>query len=230
MKKIVLGLVGLVAVAILGVLVMAMMQPDHIHMERTVQIAATAADMAPFAEDLKKVNEWSPWVGKDPNAAQSYTENTTGVGATYSWKGNDEVGEGNMAVKSAVPGKVVHHLTFIAPFQAEADAAIAWEEAGDGVSVVWTYDDPAPTFMSKVMTVFVDMDTMLGPDYEKGLQNLKPLVESAAAERMAAEKAAAEAAAAVPPNGGDVEGGEGVEGSEGAEPDEGAGEDDEAEE
>ncbi len=196
MKKIALGILALIAVAVLAVLGLASTKPDHIHVERTVEIAATAADMAPFAEDLRKVQMWSPWNEKDPTLVPTYSDPSTGVGATYSWKGNDQVGEGSMTTTSSVPGKVVHHLHFIAPFEGQADATIAYEEAGDGLTVVWSYDDPAALFMTKVMTVFVDMDDMLGPDYEKGLKKLKPLVEAAAAERMAAEKAAADKAAA----------------------------------
>jgi hypothetical protein len=197
MKKAILGLVAVIVVLVVGVVAAAMMQPDKIHLERQITIAdATAADMAPFAEDLKKVNEWSPWVGMDPNAAMTYSEKTSGVGASYSWKGNDQVGEGKMEVTTSEPGKVVHHLTFVAPFEGQADATIAYEEKDGGVVVTWSYDDPAPIFMTKVMSVFMSMESMLGPEYEKGLQSLKPLVEAAAAARVAAEKAAAEKAAA----------------------------------
>jgi hypothetical protein len=207
MKKIVLGLLGLIAAVILAVLGMATTQPDHIHLERSVAIAAASADVAPFAEDLELVNEWSPWDEKDPNLERSYSESTSGVGAWYAWKGNADVGSGKMTVTTSEPGKVVHHLEFIEPFAGVADSTITWSEGGDGVTATWAFDQEAD-FPTKVMTVFMNMEDMIGPDYDKGLAMLKPLAEKAAQERMAAEKAAAEQAAAAeqPAEGEDVGG------------------------
>ena len=47
---------------------------------------------------------------------------------------------------------------------------------GDGTKVNWTMTGPSP-YVSKVMTVFVSMDRMIGKDFEKGLNNLKTAAE-----------------------------------------------------
>jgi hypothetical protein len=104
------------------------------------------------------------------------------------------VGKGRMDLTLQEHGKVTHHLTFIEPFAAEADAHILWEVEGDGLEVTWTYDADND-FMGKVMSLFLDMDELLGPDYEQGLENLKGNVEKDAQTRIAKEKRAAERAA-----------------------------------
>ena len=195
MKKVILGILGVVVLGVGGIAVAASMQPDDIHVERSITISASAADVAPFAEDLQKVNEWSPWEEKDPNVDKKYSEETNVVGATYEWKGNEEVGHGIQTIKSIEPGKVVHELEFFEPFPGKADATISYAVEGSDVKVTWALDQPAD-FPLKVMTTFTSMDDMLGPDFEKGLGMLKPLVETAAKERIAAEKKAEDEATA----------------------------------
>ncbi len=195
MKKLALGLVVVIAVLILGVLGMASTQPDQIHLDRSITVAAAAVDMAPFASDLRRVNTWSPWVGIDPDAQTQYSENSAGVGAWYSWSGNNEVGEGKMSITVAEPSRVVHHLEFLRPFESQADATMSWAAEGDDLTITWAFDQAAD-FPMKVMGVFMSMEDMLGPEYEKGLAMLEPLIEEAATTRLAAEKAAAEVAAA----------------------------------
>lgn len=195
MKKILITVLGVAAVGVVGMLGAAAMQPDSVHVERQVVVNASAVDMAPFASDLKKVNEWSPWEEKDPNAKKAYSPETTGVGAWYTWEGNDELGKGKQTIKSDEPGKVVHTLEFFEPFAGVADATIAYAEKDGKTTVTWGFDQQAD-FGFKLMLVFSDMDAMLGPDFEKGLSMLKPRVEKAAADRIAAEeKKKAEAAA-----------------------------------
>jgi hypothetical protein len=195
MKKIILALLALIVVALLAVVALASGKPDIVHVERSVTASATAADVALYADDLTKVNEWSPWEKRDPNLKKGYSDVTHGVGAWYSWEGNEDVGSGKQTVTVSEPGKVVHRLEFFEPFAGEADATLSWREDGDGVAITWAYDQDAD-FGTKVMTVFMDMDDMLGPDFAEGLSMLKPLVESAANERVAAENAARAAAEA----------------------------------
>jgi hypothetical protein len=205
MKKAALALAAIVALAVVGVLGMAMTAPDVITLERSITVAATTADIVPFATDLKNINAWSPWDEKDPNLIREYSDPSSGVGATYHWTGNDEVGEGTMTLTSITDGRAVMELHFLAPFDAKAEAVITWAAQGDGTNVTWGFNQKAD-LMTKVMTVFVSFEDMLGPDYELGLAKLKPLVEAAAIERVAAEKAAAQTAAAAAATAAEVQG------------------------
>ncbi len=191
MKKLIGLVFGLGALAVLGVGGAAAMQPDTIHVERSATFAATADDVWPHVSDAKLAHAWSPWNDKDPNATYTYTDKTSGVGSGYSWEGNEEVGTGSLTVLRQTENvEVVSALVFVAPWESEAEAGFQLQASGDSTKVTWTYDQDAD-FGTKVMGLFMDMDEMLGPDYEAGLAALGEVVEQAAADRIAAAKEAA---------------------------------------
>lgn len=194
MKKALLGIAAVLGLGVVGLAGAASMQEDHTHLERSITVAASAEDMSYFATDLKGFNEWSPWEGLDPDLKQEYSDPSGGVGATYKWSGNDDVGEGIMTVKTVEDAKVEHDLEFIKPFEGKAMATITWAPKGDQLEVTWAFDQDNG-FGSKMAMLFMDMEAMLGADYEKGLAQLKPVIEKAATERKARSEAEAEAKA-----------------------------------
>jgi uncharacterized protein YndB with AHSA1/START domain len=172
LKKILVGVVAVVGVAVVGVLIAAAARPDTIHVERSLTIAAAPAAIYPQIVDLKRFAAWSPWSELDPGQKMEFSDPPAGVGATYAWAGNDQVGVGSMKITSAEePKSVVMRLVFTAPWQSEADVGFYLAPDGGGTAVRWTYDQAAG-FGDKVFGVFMDMDAMLGPDYEKGLRSL----------------------------------------------------------
>ncbi len=198
MKKILLGILVVIVLIVLGVLGFAAMQPSEIHVERSTTVEASPAQVFPHVHDLRLFVEWSPWTGLDPAQTSEFSDPSTGVGAWYSWSGNDEVGVGKMTITEVEPpAKVVQELAFVAPWESTGMVSFLLEPAGEGTVVTWTFDEEAGLMM-KVMGLFMSMDEMLGGEYEKGLASLKQTVEAAAAEQRAAEEAAraAEAAAA----------------------------------
>jgi hypothetical protein len=171
-KKIALGVLAVLALFVVVVLVLAAFKPDRIHIERSLVMRGTPAEVFPHANDLRKFIEWMPWAELDPEQVIEFSEPAAGVGAWYTWKGNDDVGQGRMEVLAADPNKVVHKLEFIEPFASVADTSLVFEAVGDDqVEVTWAYDANAG-FGTKLMCVFMDLDKMLGPDFEKGLANL----------------------------------------------------------
>lgn len=115
----------------------------------------------------------------------------TGKGAWYTWSGNDDVGQGRMEVLEAVPNeKVVWDLQFIKPFEARNTTAITLAPDGDGTRVTWSMTG-TNGFVAKLFGVFIDMDAMVGADFDKGLLALESLSSEAAA---VAEMEAAQAA------------------------------------
>lgn len=195
-KRILLGLVGLVALAVGGIAVAAAMQPDTTHVERSILVAATPADVFPFDNNFDLWVTWNPWQKLDPNQVVTMSPVHEGVGAWYEWKGNDDVGHGKMTItESSPPGKVVEELRFIEPFESTATTSLTFVAEGDQTRVTWSFDQQQP-FMGKVACLFMDMESMLGGDFQRGLDQLKPLAEAAAQKRIEAEKAAAAAAAA----------------------------------
>lgn len=198
---------GVLAAALVGILAAGSMQPDTTHIERHTVVQAAPGDVFPYLNDLDKWMLWNPWKDMDPSQTTTFSENRVGVGAWYEWKG-EKVGAGRMTITGSTPDtKLTDSLVFTEPFQSEADVSFTLTPQGEGTKIVWGYDADN-NFMAKVMGLFMDMDKMLGGDFERGLTSLKPLVEAEATKRTEAEAAAkaqaeaeaAAAAAAADPN------------------------------
>ncbi|MNS90820.1 Polyketide cyclase / dehydrase and lipid transport [Janthinobacterium lividum] len=108
---------------------------------------------------------------------RTFTGPANGLGAQYAWQGNDKVGAGRMEItEAAQPERTVIKLDFLKPFESHNTTTFTMTPEGDGTKVNWTMTGPSP-YVSKVMTVFVSMDRMIGKDFEKGLNNLKAAAE-----------------------------------------------------
>lgn len=176
-KKILAGL----GVVILGVLAYAATLPNSFRVERSQTIAAPPEVVFDILADFRQGKDWSPWEKRDPQLKQTFTGPATGVGASYAWEGNDEVGKGKQTITVAEkPTKIVTDLHFIEPFEARNQAEYLITSNAGGSEVTWAISGPQP-FISKVMCVFMDMDAMIGKDFESGLLSLKTLAEKTAA-------------------------------------------------
>ncbi len=176
MKKVLLGGFGLLALALVGVLVAAMLKPDVTHVERSRVVRADAAEIMPHLTDMELWVKWSPWAELDPNVKWTFSDPASGVGAWYEWVGNDDVGRGKMEVVSVKDDAVGYALTFIEPFESEAGVTLTLEDHAEGTEVVWGMDSKNG-FASKLFMVFADFDAMIGADFERGLGNLAKVVE-----------------------------------------------------
>ncbi len=195
MNKVMAGVgvvVGLVVVGVGGLFVVAAGQPDVTHVERSLVMAATPADVMPALTDLKVFEEqWSPWADLDPNQTVTYSPSTVGAGAWYTWSGDENVGAGKMSITAVEAARVDTLVEFTAPFQSTAKGAWTVAAEGQGARVTWSFDSEND-LMAKAFGLFMDMDQMLGADFDKGLNKLKPIVEAAAVARVEAETRAAE--------------------------------------
>lgn len=146
--------------------------------ERSIDIAAPPDHVFGHLVDFRKWSAWSPWEGLDPNMNKTYGGAESGVGATYAWSGNRKVGEGRMEIVDVEePAHVDIALDFIKPFKASNRSAFWLAPSEGGTAVTWTMTGPV-TFLLRVIGLFRSMDKMVGPDYEKGLAQLKAVVES----------------------------------------------------
>ena len=175
MSKVLLVLVVLVGAAAAYVAT----RPDAYHVERSASIEAPAATVFAQIDDLSVWKEWSPWEKKDPTMKRTLSATTSGVGASYSWQGNKEVGKGKMTITDSKPGeKVVEKLEFIEPFQSQADITFTLApENATTTKVTWAMDGKH-NFISKAFSVVKPMDGMIGRDFEEGLANLKKVAEA----------------------------------------------------
>ncbi|MBP6773814.1 MAG: SRPBCC family protein [Gemmatimonadaceae bacterium] len=173
LKKILLILLVLV-IAVLGY---AATQPDSFAMERTISINAAPEKIFANVNDFHAWENWSPWAKLDPAMKTTYGGPASGVGATYEWTGNSDVGSGKMEITEATPStSVTIKLDFLTPIEAHNVTVFTMTPTSTGTDVSWKMSGPSP-YMTKVMTTFVSMDKMVGGDFERGLQQLKTLSE-----------------------------------------------------
>ena len=173
LKTILIVLVALIAL----VLIVAATRPDNFRVERSVVVAAPSEKIFPLIDILQNWRAWSPYERKDPAMQRTYSGAASGVGAAYAWKGNKEVGEGRMEiVESTPPSTVRFKLDFAVPFEAHNEAVFTLEPVAGGTRVGWAMTGASP-FMFKLMGLFVNMDTMIGRDFEAGLAALKAQAE-----------------------------------------------------
>ena len=161
---------------IVGVLIFAATKPDTFHFERSASISAPPDKIEPFLTNFHRWSAWSPWEKLDPSMKRSYSGADSGVGAVYAWEGNSDVGSGRMAITHATATQVDIDLDFVSPMATSNKTKFVLTPGAEGTTVVWSMDGPMP-YMSKLMTVFVSMESLLSKDFETGLANLKGAAE-----------------------------------------------------
>ncbi len=177
MLKIALIVVAILAVAVIGVLLMASTKPDTFRVTRATTIKAPPDNIYPLIADFHRWTAWSPYENKDPAMKRTYGGTPGAVGQTYAWAGDKNVGEGSMAVTEvAAPSKVALKLDFISPVEAHNTVVFSLMPQADGTMVTWDMQGPTP-FMGKIVHVFMNMDKMVGDDFEIGLAKLKAEAE-----------------------------------------------------
>jgi Polyketide cyclase / dehydrase and lipid transport len=170
-------IIVVVLVVVAAILGYAATRPDTFAVQRAVSIKAPPEKIFPLIDDFHRWPVWSPWEKMDPDMKRTYSGSAAGKGAAYAWQGNNKVGEGGMEIlDDPAPSKVVIKLDFIKPFEGHNVATFLLVPKGDVTDVTWTMDGPSP-FVAKLMGVFINMDKMIGSDFETGLANLKAAAE-----------------------------------------------------
>ena len=166
-----------IAVAVAVVFILAAAKPDMLNVKRSAIIEAAPEKIFSLIDDFHRWGTWSPYENKDPAMKRSFSGAASGKGAVYTWDGNNNVGSGRMEIlDSTVPAKIVIKLDFFKPFEGHNTAEFTMLPQGNVTAITWAMYGPA-SFMSRVMKVFINMDSMIGKDFETGLANLKKLTE-----------------------------------------------------
>jgi uncharacterized protein YndB with AHSA1/START domain len=178
LKKIKIAVV--VALGALGVLAAVIAsQPDELRVKRERTLAAPPAVVHAYVNDLRRWPEWSPWEKKDPKMQRTLSPVTAGPGATYAWAGDGNVGEGRMTITdSQAPERVVLRLEFVKPMQATNTVRFDLAPRGTGTHVTWAMRGQQG-FVAKAFCLFMDMDRMVGGDFEQGLAGLDAVTAAA---------------------------------------------------
>ena len=175
--RVVLGAVALIAVAAAAILVAAATRPDTFTVKRSIVVNAPPDWVFPLINHFQRWRDWSPWERKDPDMKRAFGPHASGKGAVYSWSGNQDVGQGKMEIVEAKsPSLVRLKLEFFKPFKAQNEVDFVLEQRGGGTEVTWTMRGQL-TLAQKVAHLFMDMDALVGKDFEQGLANLKARAE-----------------------------------------------------
>jgi hypothetical protein len=195
LKKLLLG----IAVLVVAFVAVVATRPSSYRVERSATFAAAPDIAFGYVNDFHRWAEWSPWGKLDPNQKTTFEGAAAGQGSIYGWSGNDQVGEGRMTVEESKPGELVRiKLEFLKPWQSTNATTFTFKPAAGGTTVTWAMDGHND-FMGKAASLFMDMDGMIGKDFEHGLASMKTLAEAEAkkrAEEEARKVAEAQAAAA----------------------------------
>lgn len=169
-----------VAIVILGFVIVVALQPTDFRIVRTGTISASPADVFPHVSDFHQWPAWSPWAKLDPTMTQTYEGPQAGVGASTAWNGNNQVGEGRMTIMESRPSELIRiKLEFKRPFQATNTAEFTFKPNGNQTAVEWSMIGQR-NFMFKAFGLFMNMDKLVGGDFEKGLASMKSVLEAGA--------------------------------------------------
>lgn len=152
---------------------------DTYTVERSTSIKARPELVYAHIADFHRWTAWSPWEDLDPDLQRTYTGSESGTGAIYTWSGNRKAGEGRMEITEASEAsKIQIALAFVKPFKSTSITTFELKQDGETTQVTWAMAGPK-TAILKVMGLFKSMDKMIGPDFEKGLESLRTVTESA---------------------------------------------------
>lgn len=180
-------MIRIVLIALAGIIAalvaIVALQPSAFRIARTATISAPPPAVFAQVNDFRNWQAWSPWEGIDPTMKRIYEGAPSGTGAVYSWAGNNQIGEGRMTIIESRPGDVIRiQLEFLKPFAATHSADFHFKPEGDNTLVTWSMSG-TNNFVAKGIGLFMNMDKMIGDQFEKGLAQLRKVVEATAPEK-----------------------------------------------
>ncbi|MBC8001968.1 MAG: SRPBCC family protein [Opitutaceae bacterium] len=169
-----------IAVLLIILLIVIATRPGEFKVARSATINTSPALVFAQVNELRKWEAWNPWGKLDPNMKLTYSGAASGVGASYAWVGNNEVGEGRATITEIRADELVQlKLEFFKPMAGVSTATFTLRPHGGHTEVTWAMDGKN-NFIAKAMCLVMSMDKMIGNQFEKGLADLKLVAEAAA--------------------------------------------------
>lgn len=174
-KKILLGVVLLLGL----VLIYAGVKPGDYFIKREIVLNRKADAIYPYLVSMKKADEWMPWKESDPQVKNTYSGPEEGVGATSSWESTGQMGTGKAEVIDAVLNeKVTTKISYTKPMEMNQISEFVLTPQGDSTKMEWNVKGHNNYLFRLIALVMcMDADKYVGSKFEKGLNNLKALVE-----------------------------------------------------
>jgi len=168
---IILGFIGLI-------LVIAAFTGKDYTIQREIVINKPDSTVYEYLRYLKNHKNFNAWFLKDPNMKESFKGTDGQIGFVYAYEGNKEVGAGEQELMSLAPNKSVGiELRFLKPFKTVSTTPFDLEALGlSQTKVKWTMNGQM-NYPINISLLFVNMDSFLGKDVQKSLENLKQNLE-----------------------------------------------------
>lgn len=175
MKKLIKILLWVLGIVVVSVVILSFIGPKSFKMSRSIYIKADKAKVWENVSFWEKQKAWSPWVEKEPTMTIKIEGTDGEVGSKYSWESKTQ-GNGNQIITASKPLEMrTAKMNFGMGMESFSDFIL--KDSAEGVQIEWTmYGENG--FLGRAMGVFMNMETMVGPDYEKGLDNLKKRCEA----------------------------------------------------
>jgi uncharacterized protein YndB with AHSA1/START domain len=180
MRKIILISLGVVLLIVVGVVGVIAMQPAEYRVTRSTVVDVPPDQLFRQVNDFRQWEEWTPWAALDPDAKVSFEGAESGEGAVFRWSGNAEIGEGSMTIlESQPPERILIKFDMVRPFPDTSTTEFTFQPQGKGTAVSWSmYGEN--NFAEKAACLFMDLDSILGSQFEQGLARMKSAAEQSA--------------------------------------------------
>lgn len=172
LKKVLIGL----AVSVVGVIAAALLKSPDFRVERSITIDAPPEAVFVWFNSHKKFNEFNPWLKMDPDAKVEYAGPETGVGAISTWDGK-LTGKGKATITESKPNELVRlRMDWQEPMEGVSTVDYLFKTEGGKTTVTWAMYGSNDGLLTKVVSLFMDCESMCGPEFEKGLADVAKLV------------------------------------------------------
>src|ERR1043166_1640667 len=167
-KKILIGFVALIVI----LLAVIATRPAEFRVVRSATLAASPAALFEQVNDHHKFTVWNPFLKLDPNVKNTYSGPEAGVGAVCSWDGNRDIGAGSSTILESEPGELVRmRMDWKRPMEGTSMVNFTFKPEGDKTVVTWAMYGKNG-FMGKLVSLFMDCEKMVGPQFDQGLADL----------------------------------------------------------
>lgn len=166
-----------ISAAIAAFLMFVTTRPSEFSVTRSKTYPFPAATLFPHINNLAKWQAWSPWARLDPNATNTFSGPQEGVGASMSWQGNHNVGQGSMTITETSPSAIKMRLDFLKPMKATNTTLFTLNEENGSTTLIWSMSG-SNNFLGKAMSLVFNCDKMVGGQFENGLKNLEEIIKA----------------------------------------------------
>ena len=133
-----------------------------------------------YLKFLKNQNKFNVWASMDPDMKTNFTgtDGTEGFISAWDSNNNKNVGKGEQEIVKIIDGeRIDYEIRFLKPFKSTSYAYITTVAVDSNhTKVHWGFSGNMK-YPTNLTLLFMNMEKMIGGDLEKGLENLKTILE-----------------------------------------------------